>query len=193
MIVVTGGAKMEKFLKDFAKKIGKKKLLSVGFTAETVYPESGLPVAYVAAIQEFGGTATIPAHDVTINRSIDEDSGEFKKKGRFVKKSAANFQTTHHVDSYTITIPPRPFFRRMISLGLEHWGDDLGQAIKHSDYEADKALELIGEQMVGELRESILANVYHPLAASTIRKKGHTGQLVDTSLMSQSVTKKVEV
>lgn len=188
---ITGGEKMEKFLTELTRKLSDNALLKVGFMEGANY-EDGNPVAYIAAIQEFGGTANIPAHDVTINRSINEKTGEFNKNGRFVKADKANFQTKHRVEAYSITIPPRPYFRRMIDLGKEHWGKDMAKTIKATDYEPQKAMELIGEQMIGELRESIKANVYHPLAKSTIAQKGHAQQLVDTGNMLRSVAKEVD-
>lgn len=189
---ITGGAKMEAFLKELQSKLSGKEMLKVGFMEDSNYPDDGEHVAYIAAINEFGATAKIPAHDVTITRDINLKTGDFNKKGKFVKADKGNFQTKHHVDAYEVTIPPRPFFRRMVSMGTDHWGKDLGKIIKSQDYDAKKSLEVMGEQMTGELRSSIFANVYAPLAASTIRKKGHAGQLVDTANMLRSVAKVVE-
>lgn len=183
---------MAKFLADLAAKVKGKNALRVGFMEGSNYVD-GLPVAYVAAINEFGGTVNMPAHDVQINRSINEDTGEFRKGGKFVKKKDANYQTTHHVDAYTVTQYPRPFFRNMINTGKDHWGKDLAGIIKSQNYDAQRALDLFGMQLTGELRSSIVANIYRPLAASTIRRKGHAGQLVDTGNMLRSVTATVDI
>ena len=189
---ITGGAKMEAFLKELQAKLSGKEMLKVGFMEDSNYPDDGEHVAYIASINEFGATAQIPAHDVTITRDINLKTGDFNKKGKFVRAEKGNFQTTHHVDAYEVTIPPRPFFRRMVFVGTDHWGKDLAGIIKSQNYDAKKSLELLGEQMTGELRASIIANVYAPLAASTVRAKGHASQLVDSGNMLRSVAKAVE-
>ena len=53
-------------------------------------------------------------------------------------------------------IPPRPFFRTMVAKEEGHWGDDLGALLKAHDYDAKKCLELMGDEISGELRDSIV-------------------------------------
>jgi hypothetical protein len=53
-------------------------------------------------------------------------------------------------------IPPRPFFRTMIAKEEGHWGNDLGKILKYHDFDAGKALADMGQEISGELRESII-------------------------------------
>lgn len=183
---ISGGDKLEKYMKELAKKISKGAAVDVGFLEGSTEGKENIPSAQVALWNEFGGTFTIPAHEQTIHRSIKEN-GEFNKNGRFVKQKDSNYETTHHVDAVTVTRPPRPFFRRMIWMGKEHWGVDLSELLQNTGYDSAKALALMGESMKGELQNSIKANVYAPLAKSTIRNKGNDQQLIESGDMWNAV------
>ena len=67
------------------------------------------------------------------------------------------------------------------------WGPALGVLLKANDGDAHKALELAGEGIAGQLRQSIVDTNDPPLAASTIRRKGFAKPLVDTGHMLNSV------
>jgi len=88
--------------------------------------------------------------------------------------------------------PPRPFFRGMIKDGEKHWGDDLGKALLHADYDSSVALSLMGESMTGELVQSITDQVYQPLAKSTVQKKGFDTTLLDTGDMKRAAAFEVK-
>lgn len=106
-----GGDALMARLKEIADKAGDGGTLRVGFLENAKYPESGTPVAYVAAIQEFGSP----------------------EKG----------------------IPPRSFFRTMISEKKKDWPRALGALAKNFDYDIDKALGQMGDGIKGQLQESI--------------------------------------
>lgn len=180
-----GGEKLEAKLREIAEKAGQANTVRVGFLENATYP-NGLPVAQVAATNEYGGTATVPAHDVTINRKIKAD-GEFAQNGRFVKADKANYSTVHHVDEYTVTIPARPFFRGMIGAHKGEWGTDLGKIIKDADYDSGVALGRLGSLVRDQLQESIREFSDPANAKSTIAKKGFDKPLVDSSHMMNSV------
>jgi len=62
-----------------------------------------------AAIQQLGGTVTIPARDQDVNLSVG------KGRRRFVRGSAKRKETRRvHIGAHTITIPARPY------LGIDH-------------------------------------------------------------------------
>lgn len=69
-------------------------------------------------------------------------------------------------------IPPRPFFRNMIAAKKSEWGPAMGQLLIDNNYNAVRALELTGEAVAGQLRQSIIDTNEPPLAASTLRKRG---------------------
>lgn len=53
-------------------------------------------------------------------------------------------------------IPPRPFFSGMIAAQSPGWGDKFAAVLTAADYDAHKSLELMGEGIAGQLRESIV-------------------------------------
>ena len=89
-------------------------------------------------------------------------------------------------------IPPRPFFRQMIAAESGHWPSDTGAVLKAADYNAAAALGMLGEAVKGELQRAIRNFSGAPLAPSTIAAKGFDKQLIDTSVMINSVDYEVK-
>ena len=58
-------------------------------------------------------------------------------------------------------IPPRPFFRNMISAKKSEWGPATAELLKANDYDARMTLDQLGGAVAGQLRESI-ADLYDP-------------------------------
>lgn len=180
-----GGDKLTAKLREIAERAGKANTVRVGFLEDATYPD-GMHVAQVAATNEYGGTITVPEHEVAVNRMVKKN-GEFAKNGRFVKESESNFQTVHHVESYTVTIPPRPFFRGMIQDHRGEWGTDLGKIIKDADYDSALALGRLGKHVGDQLQSAIREFNDPPNAKSTVQKKGFDKPLIDKSTMLNSV------
>jgi hypothetical protein len=88
--------------------------------------------------------------------------------------------------------PPRPFFRRMISAKQNEWAPAIADLLKSNGMDAEKALELAGAAIAGQLRQSITDLVDPPLAPSTIAKKGFDKPLIDTGQMLSSVDHEVK-
>jgi len=65
-------------------------------------------------------------------------------------------------------IPARPFFSNMIEDNKDGWGDSFGDIIKAVDFDAQKALELMGEGMAGQLREEIVNTSSPALSPVTV-------------------------
>ena len=53
-------------------------------------------------------------------------------------------------------IPPAAFFRQMINEHSGEWGDNIAKALEMFDYDAEKALELIGQRIEEQLTDSII-------------------------------------
>lgn len=53
-------------------------------------------------------------------------------------------------------IPARPFFTDMIAKNSPDWGDIFSNVLKAANYDAQKALALMGDGMAGQLREAIV-------------------------------------
>jgi hypothetical protein len=88
--------------------------------------------------------------------------------------------------------PPRPFFREFIQEKSPTWGKGIAQALKDSDYDAARALDITGLAVAGQLKQKINEYVGPPLAQSTIDRKGFEKQLIDTSVMINSVDHEVK-
>ena len=196
--------KLRAFLKQRIEvaKTMEKKGVRTGVIESQHYDDSNTPVAYVAAIHEYGGTFNVPARQSTVYRKIDEKTGEWSKKhgSRFVSKNKSNFAKDVVIPAHTIHIPPRPFFRPTIENQKSAWIKTAKQAM-NAGLSGDEVLKAIGQQAEGDVRETISNLTDPPLAQSTIRarnsqyksKSGNksTKPLVDTGLLKSSITSAV--
>jgi hypothetical protein len=114
-----------------------------------------------------------------------DDSGAYPK-GISVKE-VANMN-----EFGTANAPPRPFFRQFIDENQKGWTATLRKYLKGYSYDREETLRAMGELMVKQLQATIDKFDSVPLAESTIRKKGHDKQLIDTKLMRESASYKVE-
>lgn len=84
-------------------------------------------------------------------------------------------------------IPPRPFFRNMIAQESPQWGAMAGEVLKRTAFDANKALEHMGEVISQQLKESIIDTNDPPLKPATIARKGSAKPLVDHGYMLAAV------
>lgn len=193
MASMTGGEKLMAELKKINSRLGNAGTspnVSVGFMEDAKYPD-GTSIAMVAAVQEFGATIDHPAGMNTIYRKRSKDNTHFLKKGRFVKRSQSNYMSEHAHDAYSITIPPRPFFRNMIKKNGPTWGVSIAKILKQTGFDTTKTLAQMGELIKRQLQLSINELVTPPNAPSTIAKKKASKPLIDTGEMWKSVDYKV--
>ena len=87
--------------------------------------------------------------------------------------------------------PPRPFFRDMIAAKEQEWGPAIAALLQANGYDLKAALELAGQSIAGQLRQSITNYNGPALAPSTIKRKGFAKQLVDSGVMLNSVDHEV--
>ena len=92
----------------------------------------------------------------------------------------------------SVGIPPRPFFRNMIADKKGEWPAALERLLEANDYDAERALALMGEGIAGQLRQSIVDTNDPPLKPATIARKGSSKPLIDTGHMLASVDYEVE-
>lgn len=84
-------------------------------------------------------------------------------------------------------IPPRPFFRNMVAAKSAGWPAALAANLKAKNYDVTAALDLVGEGIEGQLRQSITDTNSPPLSPKTVARKGSAKPLVDTGHMLNSV------
>ncbi len=83
----------------------------------------------------------------------------------------------------TSRAPPRPFFRTTIAQESKKWGETLGKALTHYNYDGDLALRVVGQEMRDDVEASIQRWTTPGNAPSTIANKGFDKVLVHTSVM----------
>jgi hypothetical protein len=88
-------------------------------------------------------------------------------------------------------IPPRPFFRNMIKNKSDQWPEGVKNALIATNYDAEKALDIVGAAIAGQLRQSVIDTNDPPLKPATIRRKGFAKPLIDTSVMINSIDHEV--
>ncbi|HCR5812727.1 TPA: hypothetical protein OO304_003822 [Shigella flexneri] len=186
---VTGGKQFRQKLKQVAANLSLGKKLKVGFLEGATYPD-GTSVAYIAAVQEFGGRAVIPAREQTLHFRYNEKTGETGH--RFVKAGKGNFVQDVVIPEHTVTIPPRPFFRKMIEHKSPEWGEKMATLLRANDFDTTTALVCMGEHIKGQLQMSVRDWESPPNAASTARQKGFNNPLIETGHMMDSVDYSVD-
>ena len=92
----------------------------------------------------------------------------------------------------SVGIPPRPFFRNMIAKKSKEWPLAIKTTLVRSNYDAEKALDIVGAAIAGQLRQSVIDTNAPPLAPATIRRKGFAKPLIDTSVMINSIDHEVK-
>lgn len=107
-------------------------------------------------------------------------------------KPVAMIAAIHNYGAPRANIPARPFFSDMVRDKGPKWGDALAINLKRNDYDAEKALLLMGDGISGQLRQSIKDTMTPALAPSTIARKGSSKPLVDTGHMLNSVDYQVK-
>jgi hypothetical protein len=83
--------------------------------------------------------------------------------------------------------PARPYFTDMIEKKSPRWGVSLGNILRKNEYDAEKALALMGEGIKGQLQHSINEWTTPPNSPRTIARKGFNKPLIDKAVMLRSV------
>lgn len=65
-------------------------------------------------------------------------------------------------------IPPRPFFTNMVRDKSPGWGDAIVRILRSNNYHAKATLELMGQGIAGQLRQSIVDTNSPPLSPVTL-------------------------
>lgn len=79
----------------------------------------------------------------------------------------------------TAHIPPRPFFRNTIAANKDIWPQKAAQLLQDTDYDILATLKGMGEEIQGDLVESIQQFTDPANAASTVKRKGFDKPLID--------------
>lgn len=167
----------------------KGKEIAVGLQAGDKTKDGSMDIARLAAIHEFGAVIEREARTQTIFHKINK-SGRFVKGGRFVKARSSNFARTVSVGAHTTVIPERSFMRSTFDEKSNTWQTNTWQQIGlvvDGKTNVKSALDVLGNQMEGDIKKKIEAGPFTPNAPSTIRQKKSAKPLIDSARMRQSV------
>ena len=89
-------------------------------------------------------------------------------------------------------MPPRPFFREMISEKSSEWPEAIANLLNENEFDAKITLMQTGEAISGQLKEKINTYVGPGLSEKTKKRKGFAKELIDTSHMLNSVNYEVD-
>lgn len=156
---VKGGSALERHLRSIEKSLGQGAHVRVGFLGSATYPAGKDVGKQVAQVAAWNEFGTIAP-----------DANEENNQGETPKG-----------------IPERPFIRTMVAKKSPRWGQQLGVALKKSNYDAMKGLAIMGEIMQGQMRDSIENWTNPPNADATVKRKGFNKPLIDTGFMKTSV------
>ncbi len=169
MATLSGGDKFAAVLAQMSERVSRRATLRVGFLEGATYPA--------------GNTARIRAG----YRQRKQNNKAGPMKGAQGGLSVAMIAAINEFGAPSRGQPPRPFFRNMIRDKGPTWGKSLAVVLKTSNYDATKALRLMGEGIKGQLQKSIIDLVSPPLKDSTVAHKGFSKPLIDTGHLLASV------
>lgn len=160
-------------------------------------PTGDFKVTFQGGNKFKGVLAKISAQAVGVRAGILE--GATKPDGTPIPPYAAvnEFGGKSVHNGKTVTIPARPFMRDTVRLHSKEWSKALeGPLAQHPDG-AKAAMYIVGQNMAADIKATIAAGNFTPLAEVTIAKKRKAGKaqpetpLIDTGSMLQAVAYEV--
>lgn len=106
--------------------------------------------------------------------------------GKHGGESVATVAAIQNFGAPKVGIPPRPFFSNMVKEKSPNWPRALARLLKTHNYDVRKVLQLMGEGIEGQLKQSIRDTNEPPLSPKTVKRKGFDKPLIDTSHMINS-------
>lgn len=98
---------------------------------------------------------------------------------------------TNEYGDYYHNIPARPFMRETAYKRRKYWISTVEKLLERGN-SIDKAFSILGEVMVGDIKESIIDFDDPPNAPYTIQEKGFNDPLIKTGHMLKSVTSRLK-
>lgn len=171
-----GGAALKRHLKQIEQQLGQGAHVVVGFLDSATYPTK-----HVEATTKRFLSGKPQRIDVS-----GKGQAEFENQYASGKAGLSVAQVAFWNEFGTIRAPARPFFRTMIESKSPRWGIALGAALRKTDYNARNALAIMGEGIVGQLRQSIRDWSSPPNSPRTVAIKGFNKPLIDSAVMLRS-------
>jgi hypothetical protein len=162
---VIGGKKMTLALAALEEKITNRGVLRVGFLEGAKYPEK-TNARFLKAVGSDATPSVVPSIPIA--------------------------QAAFWNEYGTTRAPSRPFFRTTIAQKSKDWGAKLALALKATNYDGQKALALLGQDMRDDVENSIAQWSDPANAPLTIKIKGFDKPLVDSGDMQRAVDYEVK-
>ncbi len=144
---------------------------------ESARYEDGTPVAYVATIQEFGGTFNHPGG--TAYHIKSDGMAEFLTNSEADSIRAATGVALPVTEAHNITIPPRPFVRPTVQDKKSEWSTQIAGGMKKvlkGQMTADDVLEAVGTVAAADITKTIAKGNFTALSAATLAQRKAKGQ-----------------
>lgn len=89
-------------------------------------------------------------------------------------------------------IPPRPFMQNAINTDEKKWQTVFGNQLVKNKYDVYQSMTALGATVAESIQNSIVNGSYVDNAPATIARKGFNKPLIDTGLMLQAITFRVQ-
>jgi hypothetical protein len=170
MATIRGGDKLQSALARLTINIKRPGTVQIGFLEGAIYP-AGSRASLRARYKKKRSTGAL--------------------KGSKGGLSVAMIAAIQEFGAPRAGIPPRPFMRNMVAAKQGEWPKAIAGLLKQTNYDGRKTLQLIGEAIAGQLRQSIKDTNAPPLKPATIKAKGSSKPLVDSGHLLASVSYQV--
>jgi hypothetical protein len=164
MATIYGGDKLRNALVKLTRNVSNGATLHVGFLSGATYPA----------------------------RSSRGRKGRKRGASKSAPISVATVAAIQEFGAPSRNIPPRPFMRRLVKEKSSEWPKAVAMLLKANGYDAKKTLELAGQAISGQLRQVIKDVVSPPLKPATVKRKGFSKPLIDTSHLINSIDYEVK-
>lgn len=175
---IEGGAKLEKYLRGLAMRLGSGATAKIGFLEGATYPAEAKGMLKSGKISTLGGKKATAARREKLE-NLASSSGPALNVATV---AFWNEFGTLNEDGSERT-PPRAFFRNMVEDQMATWPKKLGMAARYSGYRSKQTLEIVAADIKSHLVESI--NLFNdpPNSSRTVEEKGFNKPLIDTGVM----------
>lgn len=181
---VTGIQEVKKALQDeLAKLGGGNTVVLVGIPEAEGEADSGMTIAQIGAVHEFGADINHPG-GTSYGYKTKDDAEDGKV--RFLKKGEG-YMELGETGPHVITIPARPWLQPGVEDGMAEYMEIIEDGIADG-LDKDTILEQVGVMAVGFVQQAIVDKTTPPNAPSTIKKKGFNNPLEKSGLLKQSVS-----
>ena len=158
-------------------------MVLVGIQESAGEEESGMTVAQIGAVHEYGAKIEHPggtSYGFKDQKAAEQGQVRFLKKGE-------GFMELGVTGPHEIDIPARPWLEPGVEDGTHEYLNIVEDGLA-KDVPKDRILNQLGVLAVANVQQKIVEVHEPPNAKSTIQKKGSSNPLIDKGVIRQSVS-----